>query len=194
MWTDLSRPRQVGLAQGLNLGLPLMGSWMPITSHSVKIATEFAPESRDCRIAIGSAMAVWHYAPKYQTEDGTKCEEVKCLCGMREPSMPHVIWACKHFDGQRREFLEGVIPANRAEERLLVQLAPVDLVLVEGYKRDAHPKIEAHRSVTGNPLIAPDDPTIRAVASDCDLSLDRPLFHLDDTTAIADFILKEVDL
>lgn len=79
-------------------------------------------------------------------------------------------------------------------DALLVQLAPVDLVLVEGYKRDAHPKIEAHRSVTGNPLIAPDDPTIRAVASDCDLSLDRPLFHLDDTTAIADFILKEVDL
>ena len=79
-------------------------------------------------------------------------------------------------------------------EMLLAQLAPVDLVLVEGYKRDAHPKVEAHRAVTGNPLIAPDDPTVRAVASDTAVSLDRPVFDLDDTVAIADFILAEVDL
>ena len=51
-------------------------------------------------------------------------------------------------------------------ELLLDRLAPVDLVLVEGYKRDRHPKIEAHRADTGSPLIAPDDPTIRAIASD----------------------------
>tara|TARA_B110000908_G_scaffold152344_1_gene187907 strand:+ start:238 stop:729 length:492 start_codon:yes stop_codon:yes gene_type:complete len=79
-------------------------------------------------------------------------------------------------------------------EMLLMQLAPVDLVLIEGYKRDAHSKIEAHRGVTGNPLIAPDDPTVRAVASDSDVILDRPVFHLDDTVAIADFILKDVGL
>jgi len=77
-------------------------------------------------------------------------------------------------------------------ETLLAQLAPVDLVLVEGYKRDAHPKIEAHRAVTGNPLIAPDDPTIRAVAADTALELDRPVFDLDDTRAIADFILQDL--
>ena len=77
---------------------------------------------------------------------------------------------------------------------LLAKLAPVDLVLVEGYKRDRHPKVEAHRAVTGNPLIAPDDPTVRAVASDTALDLDRPVFDLDDTCAIADFILAEVGL
>lgn len=77
---------------------------------------------------------------------------------------------------------------------LLAQLAPCDLVLVEGYKRDRHPKIEAQRAATGQPLIAPDDPTIRAVASDCAPALDRPVFHLDDTRAVADFILREVGL
>jgi len=77
---------------------------------------------------------------------------------------------------------------------LLTKLSPVDLILVEGYKRDTHPKVEAHRSVTGNPLIAPDDPTVRAVASDTPLDLDRPVFDLDDTVAIADFILSEVGL
>lgn len=77
---------------------------------------------------------------------------------------------------------------------LLAQLAPVDLVLVEGYKRDTHVKVEAYRKVTGNPLIAVDDPTIRAVASDTALTLDRPVFDLNDTSAIADFILSEVGL
>jgi molybdopterin-guanine dinucleotide biosynthesis adapter protein len=79
-------------------------------------------------------------------------------------------------------------------EDLLTRLSPVDLVLIEGYKRDTHPKVEAHRAETGNPLIAPDDPTIRAVASDTRLTLDRPVFDLNDTVAVADFILTEVGL
>ena len=77
---------------------------------------------------------------------------------------------------------------------LLTRLSPVDLVLIEGYKRDDHPKVEAYRAETGNPLIAPDDPTIRAVASDVEQTLDRPVFDLDDTKAVADFILREVGL
>lgn len=77
---------------------------------------------------------------------------------------------------------------------LLARLRPVDLVLVEGYKRDAHPKVEAHRSETGNPLIASGDPTVVAVASDVPLDLDRPVFDLDDTVSIADFIALRVGL
>ena len=77
---------------------------------------------------------------------------------------------------------------------LLAQLAPVDLILVEGYKRDTHPKVEAFRAATGNPLIARDDPTIRAVATDTPLTLNRPQFHLDDTAAIASFMLAQVGL
>ena len=75
---------------------------------------------------------------------------------------------------------------------LLTKLEPVDLVLIEGYKRDAHPKVEAHRAETGNPLIA--DDTIKAIASDTLTDADRPVFHLDNTPAIADFILSEVGL
>lgn len=75
---------------------------------------------------------------------------------------------------------------------LLSKLAPCDLVLIEGYKRADHPKIEAHRAATKQPLIAPDDPSIRAVASDSALDLDRPVFDLDDTKAIADFIWSDL--
>ena len=77
---------------------------------------------------------------------------------------------------------------------LLDRLQPADLVLVEGFKRDDHPKIEAFRAETGNALIAPDDPTVRAVAADCALELGKPVFDLNDTGAIADFIAAELDL
>ena len=77
---------------------------------------------------------------------------------------------------------------------LLTRLQPVDLVLIEGYKRDAHPKVEAHRAATGNPLIAPGDPTVRAIASDVPLDMDLPVFDLNDTAAVADFILGQVGL
>ena len=77
---------------------------------------------------------------------------------------------------------------------LLARLNPVNLVLIEGYKRAGHPKIEAYREAAGNPLIAPDDATIRAIAADCALDIGRPVIDLNDTSAIADFILREVGL
>jgi molybdopterin-guanine dinucleotide biosynthesis protein B len=77
---------------------------------------------------------------------------------------------------------------------LLEQLSPVDLVLIEGYKRDRHPKIEAHRKETGQPLIAPEDETIVAVASDTSVSVDRPVLDLNDTAAIANFIAQYLEL
>lgn len=84
---------------------------------------------------------------------------------------------------------------EEALEMLLSKLAPVDLVLVEGYKRDRHPKVEAHRSETGQDLIAPGDHTVRAIASDSGIVAEgRPTFHLDDTKAIADFISEELEL
>lgn len=77
---------------------------------------------------------------------------------------------------------------------LLTHLAPVDLVIIEGYKRDDHPKVEAWRAETGQPLIARDDPTIRAVCSKDTPDTDRPVIDLDDIPAIADFILADLGL
>jgi molybdopterin-guanine dinucleotide biosynthesis protein MobB len=80
-------------------------------------------------------------------------------------------------------------------EEFLARLSPVDLVLVEGYKRAPHPKIETHRAAAGRALLAPENETIRAVASDTELrGLSVPMFHLDDTRGIADFIAAELEL
>jgi molybdopterin-guanine dinucleotide biosynthesis protein MobB len=78
---------------------------------------------------------------------------------------------------------------------LLARLDPVDLVLVEGWKRERHPKIEARRAATAQNLIAEGDASIEAVASDAPLAgLTVPVFDLDDVPGIADFILARVGL
>jgi molybdopterin-guanine dinucleotide biosynthesis protein B len=81
-------------------------------------------------------------------------------------------------------------------EEILSRIAPCDLVLIEGYKREPVPKIEARRleAAKREPL-APTDPWIKAIAADhavTDTSL--PLFDLDDTAGIADFIMDVTGL
>ena len=74
---------------------------------------------------------------------------------------------------------------------LLTRLSPVDLVLVEGYKREPHPKLEVHRPSLGKPLIHPDDPAIVAVASDEPLPAARvAVIDLDDVEGIAEFLIR----
>jgi molybdopterin-guanine dinucleotide biosynthesis protein B len=73
--------------------------------------------------------------------------------------------------------------------QLLVKLAPVDLVLVEGFKTDPHRKIEVHRAGNGKTLLFPNDPAIVGVASDVDVITDLPVAHLDDIQAIAAMML-----
>ncbi len=83
---------------------------------------------------------------------------------------------------------------ERGLRDLLTHLDGVDLVIVEGYKRDDHPKVEAWRAETGQPLIALDDPTVRAVASKDAPDTDRPVLDLDNIPAIADFILDDLGM
>jgi molybdopterin-guanine dinucleotide biosynthesis protein B len=68
---------------------------------------------------------------------------------------------------------------------LLARMDPVDLIIVEGFKRDAHPKIEVHRAANGKPWMRPEMPGIVAVASDAPAPYDLPQAHLDDVEAIA---------
>ena len=73
---------------------------------------------------------------------------------------------------------------------LLAKLAPVDLVIIEGYKREPHPKLEVYRAAVGKPLLHPDDPHIVAIASDAALPHAKvPRVGLDDTGAIIDILL-----
>lgn len=73
---------------------------------------------------------------------------------------------------------------------LLRRLSPCDLVIVEGFKREAHAKLEVHRVANCKPPIYPDDPRIVAVASDQTFTDARvPVVDLDDIARIADLVL-----
>ena len=73
---------------------------------------------------------------------------------------------------------------------LLRRLSSVDLVIVEGYKAYAHPKIELFRAANGKPLLFGQAPNIWAVASDTPLpDVSVPVIGLDDVGAIADELL-----
>jgi molybdopterin-guanine dinucleotide biosynthesis protein B len=95
---------------------------------------------------------------------------------------------------QRRWALMHELRTDRepALATLLRRLSPVDLVLVEGYKRERHCKLEVHRAAVGKPLIAPEDPAIVAIASDRPLPEAKvPVLDLDDVEAIVDTLVRE---
>ena len=109
----------------------------------------------------------------------------------RSAGASEVLLASQHRIALMQELRGSPEPPLSA---LLARLNPVDLILIEGYKNAPHPKIEAYRAEAGHPLIAPGDPTIRAVASDVELAMACPVFDLNATASIADFILQEVCL
>ena len=72
---------------------------------------------------------------------------------------------------------------------LLVKLSPVDLVIVEGFKAEAHPKLEVHRVANGKPFLFDQVPRVVAMATDAAAPADMPSAHLDDIAAIATLML-----
>lgn len=81
-------------------------------------------------------------------------------------------------------------------EDLIARMTPVDLLIVEGFKRYPLDKLEVFRPSIGKPAIWPHDPSVVAVASDeAEVAgLDRPLLDLNDPPAIVDFILRHTGL
>lgn len=92
-------------------------------------------------------------------------------------------WALVHeLRGEEEPDLADIIP----------RLAPVDLLIVEGFKRHRHPKIEIHRPEVGKPLLHPGDDYIVAITSNAELPEAKvPVIPLDDIEKIADVMTIE---
>jgi molybdopterin-guanine dinucleotide biosynthesis adapter protein len=100
-------------------------------------------------------------------------------------------WAIIHELGQRGEQEAEQEPEPPLAD-ILQKLSPVDLVIVEGFKRHGHPKLEVYRDSVGKPLLHPDDDCIVAVATDAPLpQATVPVLMLDDVEAIANMLQAE---
>ena len=85
-------------------------------------------------------------------------------------------WALMHE-------LRGADEPRLAE--LLAKMSSVDLVIIEGFKREPHRKIEVYRAANAKPLLFPDDPGIVGIATDTAIDTALPTAHLDDVAAVA---------
>jgi len=82
--------------------------------------------------------------------------------------------------------------AEPSLKEIFPRMTPVDLVIVEGFKREPHPKLEVYRAAVGKPLLHPDDDWIVALASDAPVPQSRvPVLALDEIDKIVDVLLVE---
>jgi molybdopterin-guanine dinucleotide biosynthesis protein B len=79
--------------------------------------------------------------------------------------------------------------------QLISHMTPVDLLLIEGFKNAPHDKIEIYREANGKPLLSAEDPSFVAICSDGPVpTTSLPVIDLNDTTAIADFVMAHCRL
>lgn len=137
-----------------------------LTNHGVRVST------------------IKHAHHAFDVDTPGKDSHTHRLAGAEEVLVSSALrWALMHE-------LHGAPEPSLTE--LLARLSPVDLVLVEGFKRHRHRKLEVHRPSGGRTVLAREDPDIVGVASDAVLSsLAVPVLDLDDVPAIAAFVLAE---
>jgi molybdopterin-guanine dinucleotide biosynthesis protein B len=73
---------------------------------------------------------------------------------------------------------------------LLAKMSRVDLVVIEGFKREPHRKIEVYRAANGKPFLFPDDAGVAGIATDASVETTLPTAHLDDIEAVAAMMLR----
>lgn len=81
-----------------------------------------------------------------------------------------------------------------ALEELVSRMSPVDLLLVEGFKRHPHQKLEVYRPSLGKPFLYPEDPDVIGIVSDERLDVPLPLLPIDQPARVAEFILDRTGL
>jgi molybdopterin-guanine dinucleotide biosynthesis protein B len=72
---------------------------------------------------------------------------------------------------------------------LLARMTPVDIVLLDGFRRSNYPKMEVVPAGQGQALLAPADSMVLAVTSDLSVAADVPVLALSNIGALADFVL-----
>ena len=111
---------------------------------------------------------------------------------LREAGASPVMLISSHRRAIITEFATAQEP-KLDDQLILFDQSELDLILVEGFKAEAFPKIELHRATLNQPLLYPNDPNIIAIATDTALISSNSPTQLDinQPNIIATFILKQ---
>lgn len=105
--------------------------------------------------------------------------------------------ACEVIVSSARRWVQMHEAGDGAEAtlgELLARVSPCDLILVEGFKTEGHPKLEVFREAAGNLPLHPQDPCVVAIASDRSFpDAGIPVVDLNDVRAVADLVLERAE-
>jgi len=113
---------------------------------------------------------------------------------LRRAGAAQMLVASRHRMALMTEFPEPRPEPVLREALAALDPARLDLVLVEGFKHEAFPKMELHRPSLGRPLMCLRDPNVVAVVSDQALNLPRPIpcLDLNHPEEVAEFIIEHI--
>jgi len=162
--------------------LPILGFAAPSGTGKTTLLTRVLPELTRAGLRVA---VIKHSHHDFEIDHPGKDSHAVRAAGAEQVliASPYRIALIAERDGRTEPRLADLV--SRLERGAL------DLVLVEGFRHEAFPKIEIHRPATGKPLLCLDDPHIIAVASDAEFGLDAPVpvLPLNDPAAVARFIL-----
>lgn len=170
----------------IDFPLPLIGFSAFSGTGKTTLLTRLLPLLKHQGLRVG---AIKHAHHRFEID-----HREKDSYRLRQAGAEQMLVASRNRTALITELPESVGEPSLAE--LLKALDPtrLDLVLVEGFKRERFPKIELHRPSLGNRLLYPDDPDIIAIATDDRLDprpCHIPVLNLNRPDEIADFLLDQ---
>ncbi len=169
-----------------NLRPPVIGFVAPSGSGKTTLLQKLVPILKDRGLRVGYLKHAHHtFALDVPGKDSYQLRAAgadQILLASRER------WALQSEQGDNGKdpSLEKMLQRFDADR--------LDLILVEGFKHAAYPKIEIHRTTMGKPPLYPEDPNIIAVVTDHNLpgGDHPPRLPLEDPAAIADFVQQHM--
>ena len=170
----------------IQFSLPLLGFCAYSGTGKTTLLTKLIPLLTSKGLRVGVVKHAHHaFDIDYPEKDSYK---------LRHAGATQMVIASRKRLASITEFEENRPEPELAEVLSSIQANALDLVLVEGFKKEAFPKIELHRPSLGNPLFFPQDDDIIAIASDAAIPVTPrtlPLLDLNQPDEIADFILYQ---
>jgi molybdopterin-guanine dinucleotide biosynthesis protein B len=172
----------------MNFPIPIIGFCAWSGTGKTTLLTQLIPILTARSLRVGLVKHAHHqFAIDHPNKDSYR---------LREAGASQVLVAsrkCKALIAERPDTSQEPTLEEALE---VINPAELDVVLVEGFKKESFPKIELHRPSLGRPLLFPEDSNVIAIASDAPLAVEtgsRPLLDLNQPAQIADFIVGQLD-